>query len=188
MTVDLAWDNFLEPDEEILWSGKPGGQIIFSDALSFLTIFGIAISFFSLTWMVGTLVAVARPGAPILAYLFPLFALPFLLFGLQMAGGHILIDAYRRRRTWYTLTNKNAYIATSGLWKKSLDIYPVEEMNVLRIEPGALGTVIFKEHRSRKRTAIKRPSGFYQISDALLVFNLLRELRCKKAQNATKAD
>ena len=37
MTVDLAWDNFLEPDEEILWSGKPGGQIIFSDALSFLT-------------------------------------------------------------------------------------------------------------------------------------------------------
>jgi hypothetical protein len=97
-----------------------------------------------------------------------------------------------RRNSWYTLTNKAAYIATRLFGRRNLKRYRRSEMREPRLVDGTPGSVFFametqqyssrratrNGHRSMRRThAILAPVGFRQIDTPRAVYRLLVDRR-----------
>lgn len=188
MTQGSGWDGILEPGETILWQGQPQPGIIWRDALSPLGLFGVVFTGFSLFWITAAASMLAEgPGFPFT--LFPLFGLPFLLVGLFMMGGHVVLDAYVRATTWYTLTDRTAYVARAILGKRTLESYPIAAMDRLELTDGMPGDVIFgvarqahpervaRQGRARNKlvTGTVTQTGFRKITEARKVWRMIRD-------------
>ena len=129
MTAAAAsgWEGILEQGETILWQGRPDTAVDLLQIKSFNVLFGLAYAGFALFWMSMSAAMVwsgPMGGGPFA--LFPLFGLPFFVIGLNVMGGKVFWDAYRRRRTWYTLTDRRAFEATSLFGIRRLRSVPVE--------------------------------------------------------------
>ena len=190
MTQGSGWDGILQQGETILWQGQPERGIVWRDALSPLGLFGVVFTGFSLFWM-GAAASMLRDGPGFPFTLFTLFGLPFLMVGLFMMGGHVVLDAYVRATTWYTLTDRTAFVAREAFGKRTLESYPIAEMDRLELADGVPGDVIFgmahnaypkrvaKQRRSRNRlvTGTTVQLGFRRIAEARKVWRLLRDRR-----------
>ncbi|MEJ6392789.1 aspartate carbamoyltransferase catalytic subunit [Gymnodinialimonas sp. 2305UL16-5] len=175
MTHHAAWDGILEPDETIIWQGQPEAHIRWHDAMTPLAAFGAVFAGFALFWMImASTIMGTGPGFPFT--LFPLFGLPFLLGGLHMMIGHVFYDAYARSKTWYTLTDRTAFIAANVFGRKTLRSYPIRDMPFLDLEDGAPGSVLFADDR-RNASHSPRRVGFRAISEARGVYGMIRDAR-----------
>ena len=190
MNSASGWDGILEPGETILWQGQPERGIVWRDALSPLGLFGVVFTGFSLFWILAAASMLAEgPGFPFT--LFPLFGLPFLLVGLFLMGGHVVLDAYVRATTWYTLTDRTAFVARAVLGKRTLESYPIASMDRLELADGVPGDVIFgmarhtypdrvaRQGRSRNKlvTGTRTQLGFRKITEARKVWRILQDRR-----------
>jgi len=118
MSQDLL-AGILDPDERILWQGRPDRRWVLelsnlisaSFVLALLGMFGHAIS-----------QAEHIGGSPIH------FAI-FLVLGICVALWTLISDTWRRRRTWYTITNTRIIIA-------SLDWRRARQLQNINIDPG----------------------------------------------------
>ncbi|MEX3017799.1 aspartate carbamoyltransferase catalytic subunit [Gymnodinialimonas hymeniacidonis] len=175
--MDDSWSGILEQDETILWQGQPEAGIRWRDALGFQGFFGAAFAAFALFWMAtASFIAGNGPGFPF--NLFPLFGLPFLFVGLYLMAGHVLADAYIRSTTWYTLTDRSAFIATNAFGRRKLESFRIRDMDMLELEDGVPGSVIFKEGRVRpSNNSMPRRVGFRNIIAAREVYRQMREAR-----------
>ncbi|MEM7320182.1 MAG: aspartate carbamoyltransferase catalytic subunit [Pseudomonadota bacterium] len=99
----VGWKFLLEDDEQIIWQGRPDGSFTLKDVSVPGVLFGLFFSGFSIFWI---------HGASQANIVFSLFGLPFLLTGLWMVGSCIFGSTFVRRRSWYTLTDRRAYVAT----------------------------------------------------------------------------
>ncbi len=93
--------------------------------------------------------------------------------------GPPLFSAYRRQRTWYTLTDRRAFIATdlavSGRRFKS---YPIDEDTRLDFVEGDPSSVHFAEAVRRGRNSTYRiPVGFERIENGREVYRLIRKVQ-----------
>lgn len=143
--VPPGWEDLLEPGERILWQGRPDARVEWGEVLSFQSMFGLVFTGFAVFW-----VAMARSmdnhfedGG--LTTIFPLFGLPFVAIGLHLVVGRLLLDAFRRRGTWYTLTDRTAFIAVTFRGRRRLERYPLARDMPLGLEDGTPGTVWFAE-------------------------------------------
>jgi len=191
MTEATGWDGLLQDGETILWQGQPDPAIDWRDVLSPLTLFGLFFALFALGWMTFTAVLLGGTDTPALGLVFAVFGLPFLGIGLYLMAGRLWIDAKRRRRTWYTLTTHQAFVAEDLLGQKGLKTYTIAEMPPIELIDGRPGDVIFGSvthtarprqpgpHKSRKRLAGSTIAavGFFRIQDARKVWALLRDRR-----------
>lgn len=183
-----GWRGILAKGERILWQGTASARIRLLDIVSFETVFGLFFAGFAVFWVtMASGMTGGRHGPPSFPFsLFPLFGIPFILIGLHMIVGRIFYDAYKRRGTHYTLTNRAAYTATSAFGRRKLDRVPFDEMTELTLEDGNPGAVWFGERivetsyrrkgRNRRRTT-RTPLGFREIDDPRKVFGLLRDAR-----------
>ncbi len=198
--VPSGWEDILSPGETILWQGRPDSQIAWSDLFSRRTVRGAAMTAFAVFWMVqasritGYMTQVRfgpegnEPFGGLTSY-FPYFGLICLAGGLYAMGGRLVWDAMKRRRTWYTLTDRAAYIATDLLGRK-LDRHELRPDQPLELEDGEPGAVWFAErlvhHPGRWETVggdrryqepftARHRVGFERISDARTVWRLLSE-------------
>ena len=168
-----GWEGILQPDETILWRGKPEPGIRWRDAIGVKSLFGVFFGGFALFWMAGASALLSGgPGFPFT--LFPLFGLPFLLVGIYMAAGHVFIDAYVRANTWYTLSDRTAFVATDAFGRKNLKSYPIRDMPFLDLEDDRPGSIFFGEVRRQNHT---QRVGFLRIIEARQVYRMLREAR-----------
>ncbi len=189
-TTATGWDDILDDGEEIAWQGRPDKAIIWADMLSFESLFGIFFGGFALFWIAGASAMIGgqasfggNSGIGAVFTFFPLFGLPFLAIGLYMVVGRIFWDAHRRGRTWYTLTDRAAYIARDTMGKRSLKRYAIAEMQPPNLQDGQPGTVIFAEEISTYRTSSRNgpgrtktrvtPIGFRRIDDARAVYRMI---------------
>lgn len=188
-TPRTGWEDILEEGELIVWQGRPHSRVIWSDLLSFETFFGLFFAGFSLFWIAGAwmmtsgLSTSSAGGVDAIFSFFPLFGLPFLAVGVYLVAGRIFWDAYQRRRTWYTLTNRAAYIARQTFGKRSLKRYDMVDMNSPDLQDGSPGSVFFakevtayqtRSRHGRRRTRTRlTPIGFRQIDDARKVYRLI---------------
>ena len=169
MSAATGWEGILEPGEEILWQGRPDAEIRWSDLRPQKLVFGLFYAGFAVFWMVaagGMVWGGPMGGGPFA--LFPLFGIPFLLIGLNIMGGHVIWDAYKRGRTWYTLTDRRAFAATAVLGIKRLRAVRIEEATPaemtadvppsLRIGP-RVGEMVVFEHAPGARDAFRHLRG-----------------------------
>ncbi len=198
--AEAGWEDILSPGETILWQGRPDSRMAWSDVLSWRSLHGAVFAGFAVFWMVQasritgvtTQFRIRPDGAePFggLSRYFPYFGLMFLTVGLYNMAGRLVWDALKRRRTWYTLTDRAAYIATDLLGRK-LDRHELCPDLPLELEDGEPGAVWFAErlvhHPGRwssmggsrhyqKPSAARHRVGFERISEARTVWRLLCE-------------
>ena len=170
-----GWEGILEEGEEILWQGRPDGRIALRPSNWFMLLFGIAFGGFALFWMV---MAGALGGGT-----FALFGLPHFLIGAGMVWSAVYWSAYRRRRSWYTLTNRNAYIATDlPIMGKRLKSWPITRDMKLEFVDEEPATIWFASRLKRGKNGTYRvPVGFERIEDGRKVYALFREARKQAA-------
>ncbi len=170
MNGNDPWAGILDGDETILWQGRPDASVTFGAAALFQILFGMAFAGFALFWMV-----MASLGG---GYFWAFGLIHFTVgVGIMVAGP--LWGPWRRRHTWYTLTNKRGFIATDmPLAGRKLRSYPIDARTVLGFEEGAFSDIHFaKETRRTKNGVRSYPIGFERIADGRAVYALMRDIQ-----------
>lgn len=166
-----GWDGILDPGEKILWQGRPDGAFAFDWGAVFPLIFGLFFAGFALFWMVM---------ASLAGGFFWMFGLLHFGVGIAIALGPVFWPTWRRRHTWYTLTDKRAFIATDIPFKgKKLDFYPIDAGTVFSFYDEDLATIHFAEKitQTKKHGVSRTKIGFERIPDGRNVLRLMREVQ-----------
>lgn len=165
-----GWEGLLDPGEEILWQGRPDGAVVFRPRNLMTFFFGLFFAGFALFWMI----MASQAGG-----FFWMFGLIHFAVGAGISLGGIFGPAYKRRRTWYTLSSKRAFIATDlPLLGKKLKSYPITRDTVLEFSDEALASVHFAQKRKRtKNGSYLVPIGFDRISDGREVYRMMRDIQ-----------
>ncbi|MCH2094815.1 MAG: VTT domain-containing protein [Rhodobacteraceae bacterium] len=165
-----GWAGILDPDEHIVWQGRPDTKVVIRPGNIFLTLFGALFAGFALFWMV--LASGAGGGMW-------MFGLIHFSVGLALMGGALFGGAYKRRYTWYTLTNRRAFIARNlPVLPRSLKSYPITAETRLEYVDDTPGTIWFaQEYRRTKNGHTKHRMGFERIPNARDVYARMRAIQ-----------
>lgn len=93
---------YLGPQERIVWTGKPPSGFVFRAEDGFLIPFSLIWTTFVVLW---ELAAISTGTVFFIAW-----GVPFLAVGAHMLVGRFFVDAWRRARTVYGLSETTAYI------------------------------------------------------------------------------
>ena len=167
MSTVPGWEGILDEDEHIMWQGRPDTRIAFRWANTFMVVFGLFFSGFALFWMI---MAAQAGGA------FWMFGLLHFGVGMSMVVGAIYADAWRRRHTWYTLTDKRAFVATDIPFKgKKLEDYDINASMRIHFVEGPPDSIHFTTRKGANNT--RRPTGFDRINDGKEVYRIMRDIQ-----------
>ncbi len=173
-----GWRGILDENERILWQGRPDHGFHVALVTLPLAVFGLAFAGFALFWM---LMAAQAGGV------FWMFGLIHFSVGAAMVFGALVWPTLRHRRTWYTLTDRRAFIATDLPVKgKRLESYPIGGGTPLVLKAGAPGSVTFfrEERRGSKGRVRMVDIGFERIAEAEKVHGLIRGIQADAAARA----
>ncbi|MFK7938126.1 MAG: aspartate carbamoyltransferase catalytic subunit [Roseovarius sp.] len=170
-TRDNSWDGLLAKDERILWQGQPSQKLSARPGEIFESLFGVFFTGFSIFWMS---MAYSMGGGP-----FWMFGLIFFFLGLYQVFGKYLWKSYQRGHTWYTLSDRAAYIAKdSPLGGRSLASYPITPDTELEFKSSTLSSVYFASETYRangKNHSAK--VGFENLTDGRAVYDQMLEIQ-----------
>lgn len=173
--VPAGWEGILEPGEDILWQGRPDGTLDWSTFDLRRALFGTLVMAFAVFWTTAAMSS-APPGLPRL--ILPLPGLFFFGLGLRHAGGHMVWNAYRRRHSWYTLTDRRAIIATDLFGRKAMTSKEITFETPLTFAPGDPGSIWFaKAYSQTKQRSRTRHVGFERLPEAREVYDLMRGIQ-----------
>lgn len=147
--------NELQAGESLLWSGQPDQNKWFAKEDIAAIPISLFVLGFALFWEWGALtplrmhVKMPQQGAPdaftYFPYIFPLFGVPFVLIGLYMVFGRILVRKWTRKKTFYAVTDKRIMVVNKG-WRgtnvRSKSIADLDDINKSTDYSGR-GTVVF---------------------------------------------
>lgn len=170
MNTPSAWQGILDDNEEILWQGRPDGAVIWKPSNFLTLIFGLFFSGFALFWMMQA----AKAGG-----VFWMFGLIHFTAGLSIAIGPPFYSAWRRRHTWYTLTDRRAFIATDmPVLGRKLESYPIDASTILTYQAGDPATLYFAKKTKRgKNGTYTVDVGFERILDGADVYRQFRQIQ-----------
>lgn len=169
-TVPAGWEGIMQPGESILWRGRPIARPrVLRVALNMA--FGVMFASFALFWMV-----MAAQGGGI----FWMFGLGFFFVGAGLVAKPLLDERMRLRDTFFTLSDRAAYIARRHwLRGRLLDTYPIRPDMMISLWGDAVqGDVIFaKRVVSGENGTREEPIGFMDIEGAPEVFAQMTQAR-----------
>lgn len=172
--ADPGWHGILAPGERILWQGRPGPGVIFAGLVPRRVMMGLAMCLFAAVWTLGASRAVSD--APLLPRVaFPLAGLFFLFQGARMAGADRLWQAWLRQHSWYSLSNRRAFIAWEVWGRRGLRDWPIDASCALDFTAGPPASVYFA--RTRTRFGRSNRIGFERIEDGRAVLELMRQIQ-----------
>lgn len=166
-----GWDGILDQGETILWQGRPDTRIVFDATTIVMGLFGAFFAGFALFWMI----MAAQAGGYFWA-----FGLIHFSVGLGIMLWGPLGHPFLRARTWYTLTDRRAFIATDLPIKgKTLQSYPIDDRTpVFFTEDGNRATIHFAKRQRRTRRGITSDDiGFERIAEGRAVLSLIRQVQ-----------
>ena len=126
--------SYLNDGENLLWTGQPprGFRLRAKDA--FLIPFSILWCGFAVSWELMTLGILFKFGsrnsgsASPFSFIFPLFGIPFVLIGLYMLFGRFIVDAMKRKKTYYGITNERIIII-EGVSSQKVNSYMLNNLS-----------------------------------------------------------
>jgi hypothetical protein len=124
----------LEPQERVLWWGRPKGGIRFRLIDLFLVPFSLLWGGVAFFWETTAI----RQDAPLL---FKLFGIPFVVLGVYLVVGRFFFDAWRRARIHYAVTPKRILIL-SRTSLKSVELRQLAELGLKESRDGS-GSLTF---------------------------------------------
>jgi hypothetical protein len=201
MTLGTPLDSYLDAGEHLLWSGQPrqGVRLQASDWLAIP--FSLLWCGFAFVWETVALGAAfsehakADPRTPAwVVWLFPLWGVPFVLAGLYIVFGRFFVDALRRKKTWYGITDRRVIVVSSGFSTNvaTIDYINLTNLNLVERKDNS-GDVLFGLPAPYAAfipacwPTLRRQNltpGFYQLPQARTVYNQIRELQ-QKARTRT---
>ncbi|MBY5931586.1 hypothetical protein KUV51_01135 [Tateyamaria omphalii] len=168
MSGAQEWDTLLDPDERIVWQGQPSTRV----QIEFNSVFEVL---FMMVWGGIPLFAViASPQSLLLG-------VPALFLGIALyffIGQHFWA-AFQRSRTFYTLTDKRAFIGHRGLTGRKLDSFPITPDTNLQLKEGRRNAVWFSAREGKQMFSNRREKeiGFERLDDPRGVYQLLRSVQ-----------
>ncbi|KMW58183.1 hypothetical protein AIOL_003154 [Candidatus Rhodobacter oscarellae] len=169
-----GWDGILDEGEEILWQGRPDPRVVFRGRHLLTVTFGAFFAGFALVWM---LLASSGGGY------FWTFGLIHFTVGLGIMAGPIFWPAWARRHTWYTLTDRRAFIATDIPFQgRKLRSFPIAAKTRIDYQQGPPDTIHFAEEYRRTKNGSHRVAiGFERIDKGDEVYRLIRDIQRAEA-------
>ncbi|OSP55672.1 hypothetical protein [Pseudoruegeria sp. SK021] len=175
-----GWDGILNPGERVLWQGQPDGSIDLHMLRVGKVLPGLAATAFVICFSYLATRSALDDGP--IGLIFALFGMFFVVITLHSAGGYVLTDAYRRRHTWYTLTNQRAFIAVQTPRGKSLDAYPITSATVIEFDGTEPGNLWFAtDFKKTRRSSARIKIGFERLHDSHHVNDLIRQVQREQA-------
>lgn len=170
MSQPPGWSGILDPGETVLWQGQPDDSITFGPGTIGLLIFGLLFAGFALFWMV---VAAGAGG------MFWMFGLLHFCVGAGICVGAVAWRPWTRHHTWYTLTDRRAFIATDmPILGRSLKSYPITAETVLETDGAEPATIWFHEETRQGRNGPSRYRvGFERVSDGAALYRQMRKIQ-----------
>ncbi len=165
-----AWDDYLDPGETILWQGGPDPRFKLTGKIIRTALFGAAFAGFAVIWMFG----MAQAGGSVW-----MFGLIHFSVGIGIIGGAVFWPTWRRRHSWYTLTDRRAFIATAlPFSSRKLKSYPITKDTPIEFDNATWSTIYFhKETRRRRNRDRVENIGFENLPDGQHVYKLIRKIQ-----------
>lgn len=170
MSHPPGWSGILDPGETVLWQGQPDDSIILGPGTIGLLLFGVVFAGFALLWM---MMAAQAGGA------FWMFGLLHFSVGVGICIGAVAWTPWKRHHTWYTLTDRRAFIATDmPVMGRNLSSWPITPETVLQTDGGDPATIWFHEEVRQGRNGPSRHRvGFERVSDGAMLYRQMRKIQ-----------
>lgn len=168
--IDPAWQGILDPGESILWQGQPADRLRLEFRNAFEPLFFTFFTGFSIFWMWGA----SQAGG-----FFWTFGLLFFFVGSYSLVAQHFWKRHVRSRTFYTLTDQRAFIATETFGRRTLKSYPITRGTTVELSDGAPGSIFFATETVKDAeggTTITR-IGFELVNDFRSVYALIRQIQ-----------
>ncbi|MCK4712179.1 MAG: aspartate carbamoyltransferase catalytic subunit [Marinosulfonomonas sp.] len=165
-----GWKDIFDAGEELLWQGRPDGAVVWQKKHNATALLGLVVTGFGVFWVASSWQ---------ISNDFWIFGLGFLLLGPALAIAPPYMNAMMRRSTWYSLSNRRAFIATEreSVGRK-LAAYRIRPDFELEYDGKTPGTIIFAiETRQPGNGAYRANIAFERISDAADVYAMMREIQ-----------
>ena len=165
-----GWDGILEQGEKILWQGRPGIKLRIMPFQIAAIVFGLFFSGFALFWMI----MASRAGG-----VFWMFGLLHFAVGIGVGIGPVYLSMVRRKNTWYTLTDRRAFIATDmPIVGRRIKSYPITSHMTLDFQQSTPPNIFFAhEFKQGKNSSYRIDIGFEGIDDGKKVLALMRNIQ-----------
>lgn len=165
----------LTAGERLVWAGRARRGLVFEWTDLFLIPFGLFWTAFSVLWE--TLAIWGR--AP---WYFCAFGIPFILVGLNMVAGRFLVDARRRARTFYGVTDRRV-ITVEQRKKRRVTSIAIVSLSEVTFEEGKgdvgtiyLGPKAFHDVRS-DGTPVGPPPVLSKVKNARVAYDAIKDAR-----------
>jgi hypothetical protein len=189
---------YLIAEENLVWAGKPSPGILFHTEDWFMIPISMLWGGYSIYmemdalgfWGGGN----SKNGVP--SFLMVLFWIPFVLIGQYLIWGRFIYDAWRKRRTYYAITNRRVLVLQEGRKRRICWLY-YNEIPTIELEGSTRGTIWFgskypiispegsdQKTRGDNRFRVGNMPIFSDIDNLDLISNLVLELRKKNSSSA----
>jgi hypothetical protein len=167
---EATWQGILDPGEQVLWQGRPAPKLRLEFRSPFEPLFFTFFTGFSVFWMV----MASRAGG-----LFWTFGLLFFFVGSYALFFQHFWKLYVRSRTFYTLTDRRAFIATEAFGKRTLKSYPITPGTVVELSDGEPGSIFFATEtiKDSEGDVTHTKIGFELVEDPRSVYARIREIQ-----------
>ncbi|GGA70068.1 hypothetical protein GCM10011507_22070 [Edaphobacter acidisoli] len=147
------FQQYLLPDESILWTGRPLTRIVFHKSDWYAIPFSLLWGGFAIFWEYGVATDPQQGDQSVLTpshthfhfdNFMLLFGIPFVLAGLYIIFGRFFYTAWKKGRTFYAVTNKRVLVLNTAPNRKLVDaFFPALTSVSLATRSDGAGTVEF---------------------------------------------
>lgn len=174
MSADDEWKGILREGERILWQGQPDGGFFIHRSRFFALFVSILFILISVVFLIAAF-GLEEPRK--LGFMFIVIFAGFSLYQLLRIA---LWPTYKRRHTFYTLTNRRAIlgIAIPGCWR-TLKYFEITAHEEYKYNPGKFGSIVFAYEGDAE--AEDEPgayaAGFMRFAEADKVWPMIQQLQ-----------
>jgi hypothetical protein len=181
----------LASGESVVWAGQPSGTFVFHKEDLFLVPFSLLWGGFAIFWELGVAGfwgSSQHSGNP---WIFGvLWGIPFVLVGQYMIWGRFFYSAWKKKRTYYAVTNRRV-IAVQDAWRRQMASAYLDSLPTLTKEgtSSGVGTLRFAQTESLlygrrgwgawDGMAVGNIPTFVDIDDVDYVYRIVSDLREK---------
>lgn len=129
----------LTSGESVLWAGQPNRSVVFHKEDLFLVPFSLLWGGFAIFWEAGVAGYwgnSARASEP--SYFMMLWGIPFIVVGQYLIWARFIVAAWKKRRTFYAVTNRRVIVVQDGWSRKMASAY-LDTIPTLIKEGGSRG-------------------------------------------------